>query len=402
MTRQLAGLRRALVLAALLVPVGPAAAQLTGTVVLDGQTVGSGSGPRDHSSTYSGADKVTVTYTIATKVMNGKTVFDPANSKIVMKSAKWGWSTVDIPLTDVQGDPATGKITGLTFDAPKWYKNPPKDLVDKGIKGTVTIDDKGKASGTVTGAYEDSSGKTKSNYAFTTDPQRPGAPKGGDLNGGKPFVATTQVDAGHSLDFDAATGILSIRGDTVVDTPLPNDPLLGAALSFPDFTFRGFNTPLGLAVFWAADDTPMTIAGGAGVLQRSSIPLLFYDVAQNLFYACLTGTAFAGVAPGSPFYDPSLATTPSPVLAALAGMLDPASASFDPSAGLFMTMTPDVDFAALTAGFTASAHAGAVDAHFVSDGYVLSSVPEPAPWALVGAGIVLLGGVVLRRRRPRP
>jgi hypothetical protein len=380
-------------LAALLILARPAVAQITGTLELDGATVGAGQGPRDHAKDYSSPDKVTITYTIATKMVNGAKVFDPANSKIVMKSAKWKWSTVDIPLTDVQGDPATGKITGFKFDAPAWYKNAPNGLVDKGIKGSVTIDGKGKGSGTIEAKYEDKTGKTKSGYTFSTDPPRPAPPKAGSpRTGGKPLSMSTAVSPTHSVAYDAATGLLSIHGDAVVGTPLPNDPILGAALTFPDYAFTGFNDPLGLAVFWAVGDPTLTMSTGMDVFQRSALPVLFYDMADNLFFGRLSETTLAGMSPSSPFYDPALATDASPFLDAVAAALDPASPYYDPFAGLFMTMTPATDFAALTAGFTASGEAGAVDTHLVS------TLPEPASSPLVAAGLAHMGLVILRHR----
>jgi hypothetical protein len=364
----------------------PVAAQpITGSVEMNGGTVGAGSGPRDHSGSYTGRYKLTVDYSIATKVVDGKKVFDPANSKVTITDSKYKWTTVEIPLSDVQGDPKAGTVTGFKFDAPKWYKDPESDgVVDKGIKGTVTFDpkNKGKAKGTVTAKYEDETGTTKSGYTFSTEQQKPSDPKGG----GKPLA--TEIDESHSVDFDAATGTLSIHDDAVVGTPTPGDPLLGAALGFPDFGFAGLSESLGLAVFWALGDTPMTLARGADVFQRSAIPVLFYDLDENLFYARLGETTLAGMSPGSPFYDEDLAALSSPFLDAVADALDPASAGFDPDAGLFMTIQPDVDFGALTAQFTATGHTGGEDAHFVS------SVPEPAPVSLVAVAVVLLGGAV--------
>jgi hypothetical protein len=392
--RRWAHVWRGAALGALLAAVGPAVAAqpITGSVEMDGGTVGSGQGPRDHSNDYTGKYKITVAYTVATKVVNGKKVFDPENSKVTITDSKYKWTTEEIPLKDVQGDPTKGTVTGFTLDGPKWYKDAESDgVVDKGIKGTVTFDpkNKGKAKGTITAKYEDDTGKTKSNYTFTTDAQKPGKPKGG----AKPL--STEIDESHSVDFDAAAGTLSIHDDVVVDTPTPGDPLLGASLGFPDFAFAGLSEALNVAVFWAQGDTPMTMALGADVFQRSAMPLLFYDLDANLFYARLGATALAGMASASPFFDPGLATTSSAFLDGVAHVLDPASAGYDASAGFFLTITPTVDFGMLTKEFAVSAHTGAVDAHFVS------SVPEPVPVSLVAVGVALVLGAMRVRRLDR-
>jgi hypothetical protein len=385
----------ALALVTCLALAAPALAQdHTGTLELDGQTIGAGMGPRNHAEDYTSPDKVKVTYTIATKMVDGKKVFDPANSKVVMRSDKWRWSTVDIPLTEVQGDPATGKITGFKFDAPTWYKNAPNGLVDKGIKGSVTIDAKGKADGDIEAKYEDKTGKTKSGYTFTTVKPKPADPKAAPpATGGKPLSAASAVGSPSGLRFDAATGRLSIHDDAVVGTPMPNDPLLGAALSFPDFELQGFNTSLGLAVFWAVGDPVLTAASGLTVHERSRIPALFYDTSENLFFAPLFGSLFGGMSSSSAFYDPTLSGQTSPFLDAAASVLDPDSPYYDPFAALYMTLTPDTDFGALTAGFTVSGQSGATDAHLVS------TAPEPATVALLAAGLALVGAVAGRGRR---
>jgi hypothetical protein len=290
-------------------------------------------------------------------------------------------------------------VSRIDFEGPSWYKNAKADgAVDKGIKGSVTLPTKKKkATGTFESGYEDDkpgAQKTKSNYTFTTDPQKPGKPKEGKEPPQKhPFEYSTEIDPEHSLDYDAATGLLSIHDDRVVGTPSPADPLLGAMLSFPDFRFAGIDVPRGLAVFWAVGDTPLTVARGADVFQRSAVPVLFYDLADNRFYARLGETALAGMSADSPFHDATLSELSSPHLDAVAGALDPASPDYDPAAGLFMTITPDADLAALTNGFSATAHAGGRDLHFVS------SVPEPPAPSLLAAGLAALGAAAVRRGR---
>jgi hypothetical protein len=401
MTRRLTRAPRALAflpllaLLALLAPAGPARAQ-SGTLELDGETVGAGKGPRNHAEDYTSPDKVKITYTVATKMVDGKKVFDPENSKIVMRSDKWKWSTVDIPLTEVQGDPEKGKITGFKFDAPTWYKDAPNGLVDKGIKGEVTIDAKGKAEGSIEAKYEDKTGKTKSGYTFTTVKPKPADPKSGTpKTEGKPFSAASAVGSASGLRYDAATGRLSIVDDAIVGTPSAGDPLLGAALSFPDFDLQGFNTALGLAVFWAAGDQTLTAAHGSSVHERSLLPALFYDTSENLFFGPLLGSVLGGLSASSPFYDPTLSSQSSPFLDAVASVLDPDSPDYDPFAAMYVTLTPSTDFGALTAGFTVSGQSGATNAHLVA------TVPEPAPLPLLAVGLTLAGvvsGAALRRR----
>ncbi|WP_284620179.1 PEP-CTERM sorting domain-containing protein [Aquabacterium humicola] len=374
-----------LLLCAFFVHAGPSRADppITGSAEMNGKVAVTGAGA-EHGKAYEGANKVTVKYTIATKVVGGKTVFDPDNSKVQFTDEKYNWTTLEIPLKKIEGDAAKGTVDSFSFETEKWYPGAKDDgIKDNGIKGSVTLTGAGKADGNFTASYvHDDDAKVDYNYQYTTAPQKPAAAASG--------VMDTKVDPGKSLDFDPATGLLSIHADSVVATPYAGDPLMGALLAFPDFRFVGLDADQSYAAFWAVGDTPMTVTGDDGLLWRSLIPVLFYDIDDNLFYARMTDTAFAGMPTGSSLHGEGLAGVLSPFLADLAALLDPASPQFRADAGLFMTLRPDVDYWAQTSGFTATGHAGATDAHFVS------RVPEPSTPALVA--LALLAGLVVRRR----
>jgi hypothetical protein len=131
-------------------------------------------------------------------------------------------------------------------------------------------------------------------------------------------------------------------------------------------------------------------------MKESAIPVLYYDLNTNVFFARMGQTTLAGMSPDSPFYDPSLASVSSPYLDEIANVMDPASASFDPNADLFMTITPDVDYGATTDDFDLFGDVGAIDIHFASSG-----VPEPSSLSLIVTGLAVLVGVRLRSRRWR-
>ena len=72
------------------------------------------------------------------------------------------------------------------------------------------------------------------------------------------------------------------------------------------FSFAGFNSVLGVAVFTGVGDTQMTIARGADVFQHSEVPVLFYLLRSNLFYASMVNTSISHRVSESPSFLPAL------------------------------------------------------------------------------------------------
>jgi hypothetical protein len=193
---------------------------------------------------------------------------------------------------------------------------------------------------------------------------------------------------GQSVAYDAASGILSFADDVITDTGVPGDPLVGAALDLPDFTFDGFSADGAYAVFNVVTDEFLTIHRDDDVYWRSNIDFLYYDIANNAFEADLFDVRFVAADPLSPFFSGGLTESGSPFLANLALKLDPASPMFDsrlvPAFGFF----PDVDFFALTNGLSESGESAGIN-------LVGAAVPEPATVVLLGLACIQ----VLRRRR---
>lgn len=144
---------------------------IKGSVDLKGKVTGTGKGPDSgHSADYDGSYTVTVKYSIATKTdSSGKKVFDLKKSTVKFTDSKYRWTTLPIPITEVDGDPATGKIRSFKFKGKKWYPGAADaDIVDNGISGSVKIDPKKpkKGTGTIKASYTFDSGATELTYSF--------------------------------------------------------------------------------------------------------------------------------------------------------------------------------------------------------------------------------------------
>ena len=330
---------------------------------------------------------VTVSYDVAVKTdpKTGKKEFDLAASTVTFKYTFDGkpFTTLPVPITQVSGDPNTGKVNSFNFVGTQWDPGRPKN--NNGISGMIDVSGK---KGTVKSSYTSGgTNPTITSYTFATENQPPAKPKQ-DPKTGQPFAVSTRIPANQSIDYNARTGMLSINNDKIVRTPVPSDPILGAALNFSDYQFTGFTSDRKLAIFWAGSDKSFRMTGdglftmtkGGATFEQSDIPVLFYDVKDNLFYAGLSDTTL------------DLSNISSPFLNSLESLLDPSSSSFDPGANLFLTISPDTNFVTTTDYFTASGGTGADDLHFVAD-----PLPEPSTLALLGSGILGLGGFLRKR-----
>jgi hypothetical protein len=378
----------ALILGLLLSLAAPAYCDDTveGTVELDGTIVGSDTD--GYAKKYNGDYKLTAKYKIVTTTdANGKKVLDTSKSTVILtgKSNRHQQTTNSIPITNVTWD-GTGKVTSFEYSGDNWY-TPAGQVDESKISGKVTRDstDPKKGTGTSEASYKGKqSGLTRS-YSFTSGTTSPpGTPKTG--------TADSKIEEKKSIEYAATTGILSIHEDSIISAPFATDPIVGATLTFPDFHFTGFSFDERLAVFWPTDNTPYVMAEDGSIYQKSVIPFLFYDMAENLFYATLSDTVLAGVSPGSPFYDPSLPNISSPFLSSLDSILNSNSILFDPDAYLYLTITPNVDFGKLTAKFTLDLSTGGDDGQ-------LAAHPTPEPSTLVLLGLGLGGLLVCRLRR---
>jgi hypothetical protein len=335
---------------------------------------------------------VTVNYTVATKIENGKKVFDYSDTNSFLTFKNEEFVTVKIPITHAEGDPNTGAVTSFKFSGKEWdgdhLSTGAQDVKNDGVSGEVDVKN---ATATVESKYIDSDGK-KASYAFATANKKPeGAKK--DPKTDKPVRSDSSIPPERSIDYNAATKMLSISGDTIVKTPDSTDPILGANVNFSDYQFTGFTSDGKLAIFWATSgEGPLSITKGANTFEKGDLPALFYDVADNLFFGSPLAYTLAGMPTSSPFYDPTLATISSQYLNSIEDVLDPSSPYFAPNAFLYETISPNTNLETATNGFTISGGSGAVDSQLVA-----GEVPEPSTWVMMLVGFAGLGFAGYRR-----
>ena len=195
--------------------------------------------------------------------------------------------------------------------------------------------------------------------------------------------ADTSVPKDKSIDFNATTGLLSITGSEVVGTPQNTDPLLGASVTYPEFSLAGFNSEADAYIFMNEDlSEKLTLSNGVNAFETSTISALYYDVSDNLFYGVPSASVFSP--DGSPFVQ------------SISDALNPSGPLYDPIGIYYLEIRPDSNFGALTQGFETSYDTGGTDYHFIADG-----VPEPATWEMMLLGLAGLGLANSSRRAGR-
>jgi len=184
------------------------------------------------------------------------------------------------------------KFKGTDWD-PSYPSTGLQDVKNDGVSGEVDVANK---TGTVESNYIDDD-KKKASYTFATQNEKPKDAKE-DPETGKPISSGSSISPKNSIDYNATTGTLSIGGDTIVGAPDPSDPLLGASVNFSDYQFTGLTSDGTLAIFWPTSANGlMTITNGANTLEQGDLSVLFYDVANNLFYGSPLDYTLAGCRP---------------------------------------------------------------------------------------------------------
>lgn len=341
--------------------IGLADGPLSGEVVLDGEITASGTGPdKDYGDHYNGRLKVTVTYKIVVSEKDGKKQFDYSKSFVKMQDSRDGWSTLQIPITKVEGDPCNGTVKGFSVKG-KWYTGAAEaGIVDEGLDGTITLDPKNpkKGQGTIISAYSftNEAGKTVLSYTFTAPAKKPASePKNGKQASSKPA-------SGQSALYQADTGLLRFDYGRITDLPDPNDPLLNASLQLPDFQFRGFSADGRGAIFWPLDNLPLIIENRAKILQVQQLPVLYYSIDRNTFFGALHAESLEDAAEVRCPTIPELSLVNSTFLSGVTKDL-----SEDPNRVFWIRIEPEDDFMVLTEGFTGSAITNASMSEFVAD-----------------------------------
>jgi hypothetical protein len=198
------------------------------------------------------------------------------------------------------------------------------------------------------------------------------------------------------VEYDPSTEQLSFPNDVISSTGSPGDPVVGAQVDAPTFTFAGLTTDSSMAIFSANSGGFFSIQDASNTYLEGNTDYLMYDIATNQFFGDLFtpfGPSVAGAPPSSPLFDPSLPNVSSPFLQGLENILDPASANFDPAASAYFVFQPDQNIFTQSAGFTQPASGTITDQLYAGD-----PAPEPATFTLLGCGFLALF-IYYRRRR---
>ena len=119
--------------------------------------------------------------------------------------------------------------------------------------------------------------------------------------GGTPYTGTAAVqktpDAKETqkgikglsiggLEYDQSTG-LSFPNDIMSSTGSPGDPVDGAQISAPTYTFSGLTTDGSMAIFSANSGGFFSIQDSTNTYLRGNTDYLMYDIATNQFFGDL-------------------------------------------------------------------------------------------------------------------
>jgi hypothetical protein len=197
----------------------------------------------------------------------------------------------------------------------------------------------------------------------------------------------------ESVHFNANTETLFFRDDIIVDVNVGsgiNDPIIGASVHLPDFTFDGID-PEGDFVFSPIENEQFEIREGPNVFLRGKIPVLLFI--EGEFWAAILDPILSGVEPDSPLFG-GLPPLGSSFVASVAQSL-----SEEPfTSYLLFTFLPDIDFLDATDMFTQTASSPGTNGIAV----VSNQVPEPGTLMLVGVGLAgMIFVFAVRRMRRR-
>ena len=218
----------------------------------------------------------------------------------------------------------------------------------------------------------------------------PGAPRLNPGHGGSP------------VSFDASSNTLDFVGHHLTDTGFPADPILGASVALPTFTL--LTRQLNGDVLFDTDADTLQIELASDVYLRASMPFVTYQASSNTFFGRLVNLRIARATIDQPFFETDLALSDSPWIAALRGLLDPASPGYDPSLSLWYEYSPTSDMSSVTAGFTTDGNAEGSEVVFVAPALPAAVDVPGLPGILasvLGLLLALLGilGLGWRKRR---